>query len=74
MALLFKSPWSFAYHVGKDLVVNGVQIYKEISAAVTDYEASQYRTFGVDTGKALAMIFLGSVQHFENTKTNLLND
>jgi len=27
MALVFSSPSSFAWHVGKDLLVNGVQIY-----------------------------------------------
>ena len=27
MAIIFSSPSSFAWHVGKDLLVNGVQIY-----------------------------------------------
>jgi hypothetical protein len=34
MASIFASPQSFAWHVGKDLLVNGVQIYHEIDAAV----------------------------------------
>jgi hypothetical protein len=28
MAEIFASPTSFAYHVGKDLIVNGVQIFE----------------------------------------------
>lgn len=35
MAEQFTSPWSFAYHMGKDLLVNGVEIYHEIDDAVT---------------------------------------
>ena len=40
MAVIFASPLSFAYHVGKDLVLNGVDIYHEIRNAITDYEKS----------------------------------
>ena len=32
----FSSPYSFAFHVGKDLLVNGVNIIHEISAAIDD--------------------------------------
>jgi len=35
----FKSPLSFAYHVGKDLLVNGIQIIKDIEGAVESYKA-----------------------------------
>ena len=34
MISIFDSPTSFAYHVGKDLIVNGKQIYGEINTAV----------------------------------------
>jgi hypothetical protein len=33
MAHGFSNPFSFAYHVGRDLVVNGVDIYKEMVEA-----------------------------------------
>ena len=35
MAESFKSPWSFAYHVAHDLVVNGVKIFHEVDDAIT---------------------------------------
>jgi hypothetical protein len=38
----FKSPISFAYHVGKDILVNGVQIFHEIEDAVTSYKAQNW--------------------------------
>ena len=50
----FSSPWSFAYHVGKDLLVNGVEIYHEVDDAIAQYEAGDFKAFGVDIGKALA--------------------
>ena len=34
MALAFSNPVSFAFHIGKDLIVNGVQIYKEMNDSV----------------------------------------
>ena len=54
MAEGFSSPWSFVYHVGKDLLVNGVQIYHEVDDAIAAYEAGDFKAFGVDIGKALA--------------------
>ena len=59
MAKNFSSPWSFAYHVGKDLLVNGVSIYHDVDGAVTAYEASDYHTFGLDIGAGLNEVFIG---------------
>ena len=56
----FKSPLSFAYHVGKDIIVNGVQIYKEIDRAITDYKGSNWRQFGYDCGYALGLVLVGT--------------
>ena len=53
------SPWSFAYHVGKDLLLNGVDIYNDIDNAIKEYEASNYEGFGENVGKALASVFVG---------------
>lgn len=47
----FKSPLSFAYHVGEDLVVNGINIYKEINQAITDYKDTEYLDMGKQIGK-----------------------
>ena len=38
MVAVFDSPTSFAYHVGKDLLVNGKDIFAEIKTSVNDYE------------------------------------
>ena len=59
MAEGVSSPWSFAYHVGKDLLVNGVDIYHDIDDAITKYDSSDFRGFGEDVGKALASVFVG---------------
>lgn len=55
----FKDPWSFVYHVATDLVVNGVQIYEDIQAAIQAYQAQQWETFGYNCGYALALVLLG---------------
>lgn len=34
MAAIFSNPASFAFHIGKDLIVNGVQIYHEVSDSI----------------------------------------
>ena len=32
------NPKDFAFHIGKDLVVNGKDIYREINTAVSDWK------------------------------------
>ena len=59
MAQKFKSPLSFAFHVGKDLLVNGTDIYHDIEGAVTAYNSQDYHTFGSDIGDALHAVFIG---------------
>ena len=59
MVSIFDSPSSFAYHVGKDLIVNGKQIYGEINTAVKDYEAGNWGDFGYQIGEAAAKTILG---------------
>lgn len=38
MVEVFKTPEAFVWHVGKDLLINGKDIYAEIMAAVDFYE------------------------------------
>jgi hypothetical protein len=59
MIAIFDSPTSFAYHVGKDLMVNGVDIYHEIDTAITDYKTALWYDFGVNIGKATAKTIIG---------------
>lgn len=59
MALVLESPHTFAYHVGKDLVVNGRDIYQEVNTAVADYKAQDWAGFGYNVGEAAAKTILG---------------
>jgi len=60
MIEVFNSPTSFAYHVGKDLVLNGKDIFSEIESAVTDYESANWEDFGYQVGEAAAKTILGN--------------
>lgn len=59
MAAIFSNPASFAYHVGKDLIVNGASIYRETKDAVVQYRGGHYKQFGYDIGEALSKLILG---------------
>lgn len=59
LAEVFKNPKTFVYHVGKDLLINGKDIYGEINAAVADYKAEQWNKFGYEVGTAAAKTILG---------------
>lgn len=61
MVEVFDSPTSFAYHVGKDLVVNGRDIFAEIKTSVTDYQTQNWDDFGYQVGEAAAKTLLGEV-------------
>ena len=56
---LMKHPMQFAYHVGHDLVVNRVDIFNEVNAAVTAYKAAQWEAFGQNVGAALNKLIVG---------------
>jgi hypothetical protein len=60
MVAVFSNPTSFAYHVGKDLMVNGQDIFQEIETAVSDYEAGNWENFGYQVGEAAAKTILGN--------------
>ena len=59
MVEIFRSPSAFAFHVGKDLLVNGISIYKEIKDSVKQFEDAEYYKFGEDVGNALALLVFG---------------
>lgn len=60
MAKIFSSPTSFAYHVGKDLIVNGKNIFADIEDALNQYQLKNYFKFGKDIGDALAKAIIGN--------------
>lgn len=74
MISVFDSPLTFAYHVGKDILVNGVQIYGDINDSLVQYRAEQFELFGEDIGKALALTLLGmeEIAHEQNTNNLFL--
>jgi len=53
------SPMSFAYHAGKDLIVNHNDIFHEITTAEAAYRAQKWKDFGVQIGKALHKLLIG---------------
>ena len=59
MVKAFSNPTSFAYHVGKDLIVNGKDIYSEINTSITDYQQEKWGEFGYQVGEAAAQVILG---------------
>jgi uncharacterized protein YecA (UPF0149 family) len=57
--LMLQHPEAFAYHVGKDLLVNGKDIFDEVEAAQSDYKAQKWEAFGKDVGEVLEKLLLG---------------
>jgi hypothetical protein len=56
----FTSPMSFIWHAGKDLLLNGVNIYNDIEAATDAYKAGNWKEFGKKAGDATALVVLGA--------------
>lgn len=71
MAAIFKSPVSFAWHVGGDIIHNGVKITEEVETAITDYKTENWYDFGKQCGEAAAHVFLGQESQQELKKMKL---
>merc|ERR1712078_442282 len=54
-----KNPKEFAFHVGKDLIVNHADIFHEVGASIDDYHAQKWENCGKDTGAALSKLLVG---------------
>ena len=50
----------FAFHCGKDLIMNGVHIYDDVKHAESDWKNQNYREFGVNIGKIIDLVAVGS--------------
>lgn len=57
MAEIFAHPWSLVWQVGKNLFVNGADIFGKISLAMQSYQSAQYYEFGKNLGEALSEVF-----------------
>ena len=60
MIKIFSNPTAFAWHTLKDLIVNGVDIFHEVQAAMTAFKAKDWKNFGLNLGEASAKVLLGS--------------
>jgi hypothetical protein len=69
MAEIFSSPLTLIYTVGKNLVVNGVDIFEEILQSINYYHTKEYFNFGKEIGMALSETFLKGT----HTKSPLKN-
>lgn len=47
------------WHVGKDILVNGKNIYSDITDGMSAYSSKNYNKFGRDIGDALALVLIG---------------
>lgn len=56
----FRHPKALAQRAGENIIVNGVEIYKEMSAAYTNYQAGEFEGFGRDVGIAMSLVFIGA--------------
>ena len=54
------SGWSVVAEVGKNVLVNGVDIFNDVTGAINAYEASDYYTFGDEIGKAMHSAAIGA--------------
>ena len=68
MGEVFKHPLTLLYKVGKNLIVNGVDIFTNIAAAVDAYKQGDYFTFGKHVGQALVDVLL------KDARTKTVND
>lgn len=59
MGQIFKSPSELIVQVGKDLLLNGRSIKKDISAGISDFDAELFEQSGKDFGEALSLVLFG---------------
>merc|ERR1719401_1585793 len=59
---IIEHPKQFAYHVGQDLMINGVDIYKNVNDSVGHWKNTEYHDFGFSMGTALSELIVGTFQ------------
>ena len=55
-----ESGWKVAFTVGKNVLVNGVDVYHDITGAISDYNSSNWENYGKDIGDILKLAAGGS--------------
>jgi len=61
MAEIFEHPFKLVYHMGKSLILNGVEIFTLIAEAVRAYHEDNFFDFGKFIAEALDVVFLKTV-------------
>ena len=46
MAAIFAQPETLVVHIGKDILIHGISIYKDLSGAVKNWDSGNYEGFG----------------------------
>merc|ERR1712032_1043793 len=61
MAAEFSNPETAVVHIGKDLLIHGIDIYHEVESSINAWEKDprDYYNFGFNIGKAGAQILIG---------------
>lgn len=60
MAEIFANPLSLIFHAGKNLLLNGVDIFDKIAAAVNSYGQGDFKSFGKNVATAMEAVFLNA--------------
>ena len=58
MAAVFSNPVTLVYHVGHNLIMNGIDIYEKLDMGVIAYKKGDYYSFGYNVGEGMAEVFL----------------
>lgn len=68
---LVKHPLSFAYHVGKDIYVNHVDIFKHIEEMIQAFNEKKYVAFGKELGIVLELVLVGKEEQAKLLKNSI---
>jgi len=55
---IIKNPWSLVVHAGKSILVNGKEIYQDISAAHAAWNLAKWYNFGYEIGEVITIVIL----------------
>lgn len=58
MARIFLNKFDLIYHIAKSILVNGVEIYHQISSGVSSFKSGDYQNSGKYFGEAFELVFL----------------
>lgn len=58
MAKIFLNKFDLIYHIAKSILVNGVEIYHQISSGVSSFKSGDYQNSGKYFGEAFELVFL----------------